>query len=293
MGKGGATMPLTGIQSRVLTLLAGHRSSESHLAGATGIHLSPGTIRYSHDLDFFHETEEAVATAYRMDAEVLKKSGLNMEMVLSQPGFIRARIRDGTEELLIDWAKDSIWRFFPTVQLEDIGWILHPVDLAVNKVLALAGRDEVRDFIDTIYLHESVLPLGALVWAAAGKDPGLNPRMLLELLQRKGQISQEEIRRLDLRHPLDPGELRQKWKAALLDATEWIATRPPQEAGCLYTNPDTGLVVAPQPGQPVNVLRGQPHGILPRIRNLPAHSFSESPEMRLAIETFFQKAVRE
>jgi hypothetical protein len=47
---------------------------------------------------------------------------------------------------------------------------LHPIDLAVNKVLALAGRDEPRDLLDTLYQHREVLCLGALCWAACGKD---------------------------------------------------------------------------------------------------------------------------
>jgi hypothetical protein len=29
---------------------------------------------------------------------------------------------------------------------------LHPIDLAVNKLLALAGRDEARDFLDILSL---------------------------------------------------------------------------------------------------------------------------------------------
>jgi hypothetical protein len=158
-------MPLTPIQKEVLRLLAGNRSPESHLAGATGIHMSPETTRYSHDLDLFHASEEAVASAFKEDSDSLRENGYKIKLLLSQPGFIRAEIAKKDNSLRIDWAQDSIWRFFPPVQLEGVGWVLHPVDLAVNKVLALAGRDEPRDFIDTLYLHESVLPLGALAWA--------------------------------------------------------------------------------------------------------------------------------
>jgi hypothetical protein len=215
-----------------------------------------------------------------------------MEVLISQPGFIRAQIGKSGDSLLIDWAQDSIWRFFPAVQLEGIGWVLHPVDLAVNKVLALAGRDEPRDFLDTLYLNDTVLPLGALVWAATGKDPGMNPRMLLEMLERKGNISTEDIRRLDLSQPADPEALRAKWRAALADARSWIFSRPASEAGCLYTSPDNGLVIAPSAEEMYNVLRGEPGGVLPRIRDIPVKSFAESPEMRRSIERFFQKPIQ-
>jgi hypothetical protein len=31
---------------------------------------------------------------------------------------------------------------------ETFGYVLHPVDLALNKVMAAAGRREVRDLVD-------------------------------------------------------------------------------------------------------------------------------------------------
>jgi hypothetical protein len=285
-------MPLTPIQSEVLKLLADNRSPESHLAGATGIHLSPKTSRYSHDLDLFHATEEAVAEAYAKDSACLEQSGFAVKPLLSQPGFIRTQVNKANNSLLIDWARDSIWRFFPPVQLEGVGWVLHPVDLAVNKVLALAGRDEPRDFIDTLYLHASVLPLGALVWAAVGKDPGLNPQMLLELLQRKGRVSPDELRRLDLKKTPDPAALHEQWKSALHSAREWISQRPGDEAGCLYTQPESGLVFAPKPDEPAEVLWGKPGGVLPRVRDVPIRSFIESKEIRESLESFFQLPLR-
>lgn len=73
----------------------------------------------------------------------------------------------------------------PLVRDELGGLLLHPIDLAINKVLALAGRDEPRDFVDILFVHRSVLPLAGLSWAAVGKDPGLSPLSLLELLKRR------------------------------------------------------------------------------------------------------------
>jgi len=196
-------MPLTPLQTRILRLLAGNRSAESHLAGAAGIHLSPESLRYSHDVDFFHATEASVAEAFDGDVKALRNHGFEVAVLLSQPGYIRVQVRSGTEAILVEWARDSIWGFFPVVELEAVGHVLHPVDLAVNKVLALVGREEPRDLLDALYLHEKVLHLGPLIWAAVGKDPGLNPRMFLELVQRRRGLSAEELRRLDLRTSVD------------------------------------------------------------------------------------------
>jgi hypothetical protein len=38
----------------------------------------------------------------------------------------------------IEWTRDSAFRFFPLVGHDDFGLVLHPFDLATNKVLALA-----------------------------------------------------------------------------------------------------------------------------------------------------------
>lgn len=286
-------MPLSKIQLTVLRLISTNRSPQSHLAGATGIHMSPVSLRVSHDLDLFHDSEKTVADAYASDIQILKGNSYEVETLISQPGFIRARIQDASDSLLIDWARDSIWRFLEPVPLENIGWVLHPVDLAINKVHALAGRDEARDFLDTIFLHENVLPLGALIWAAAGKDPGLNPRMLLGLLQRKGHVPTEELKRLDLSEEIDFPALHHIWKQALADARLWIDQRPPDETGCLYTDPETGRLMAPTGDQPANILRGAPGGVLPAIHGVPARSFAESPALRSAIEEFFHQKIAE
>lgn len=66
----------------------------------------------------------------------------------------------------------------PAVQDETGGFRLLDVELATNKLLALAGRDEVRDYVGVLDAHERVLPLGAPnppVWAA-GPSPGLYSR---------------------------------------------------------------------------------------------------------------------
>ena len=82
--------------------------------------MSPESLRVSHDLDLFHDTEKAVADAYAGDIRILKDNNFAVETLISQPGFIRARIQDASDSLLIDWAQDSIWRFLEPVPLETL-----------------------------------------------------------------------------------------------------------------------------------------------------------------------------
>ncbi len=283
-------MPLTTIQKQVLFLLAANRSEDSHLAGAAGLHMSEKSPRRSADIDLFHDCEQAVAMAFKMDRQLLESNGYTLSLQFSQPGYIRAIASDRqSEQVRIDWAYDSVWRFMPAVKLENAGYVLHPVDLAVNKVLALIGREEPRDFIDVVYLHQRVLPLGALAWAACGKDPGLNPQMVLELLSRRGRIRPEELQRLDLAVKLDPVEQELIYRKALEEGRSWQDSRPPEEAGCLYRRPQTGCFFAPHDDEPCVIHRGSRKGVLPMPCTEKTY-VNEAAE-RTELESFFEQRI--
>src|ERR1035438_3854274 len=88
---------------------------------------------------------------------------------------------DGTR---LEWVVDSDYRFFPAMRDEMFGYVLHPVDLAINKAMAAAGRREVRDLVDLVTIHDAILPLGAVVWAAVEKASGFTPEGLIAEIRR-------------------------------------------------------------------------------------------------------------
>lgn len=115
---------------------------------------------------------------------------------------------------------------------DELGLTLHPFDLATNKVLALVGRLEVRDWVDVIESHERIQPLGYLAWAACGKDPGFSPGSILEHATRSGRYTSEEVGGLAFSsQPPDAASLSRKWKRMLADASEIITLLPPEEVG--------------------------------------------------------------
>lgn len=260
-------MPLTGFQAGLARLLAVNRTPDSYLAGGAAIHIEPDTTRYSNDLDYFQDSAERVANAYDEDHKLLLENGYRIIIDLQQPGYVRARVEKGEEATKIEWSHDSAWRFLPTLRHEEYGYRLHPIDLAVNKVLALVGRNEPRDFIDTLHVHENVLSLGALCWAAAGKDPGFTPLSLLELLRRRGKYRPEDFDRLMLTKPVDLPAMKREWMSALDSAETFIRSRPAEEIGCLYYSPGEERFVEPGPGAPGDAVThyGRPGGVLPRI----------------------------
>lgn len=258
-------MPLTDAQAAVARLLARNRTFDSYLAGAAAILIEPNTIRYSRDLDYFHDSEARVAEAFAADRQLLESEGYAVEVGLTQPGYVRAIVRRDNAATKVEWARDSDWRFMPTVRDERVGFVLHPIDLAVNKVLALAGRDEPRDVVDTIHLHRNVLALAALCWAACGKDPGFTPLSLLELLRRRGRVRAEELARLDLTGPIDLAALKQEWLAMLDSVAPFVATRPADHIGCLYFSPSRQAFVDPRHAPEAVPHFGRPGGVLPRV----------------------------
>ena len=257
-------MPLTAFQAAIAELLAVNRSSDSYLAGGAALHIEPNSKRYSNALDYFHDSEERVAKAVRDDTRLLEQSGYEVEVLMQQPGFARAIMRKGEEATKLEWAHDSAWRFLPTVRNERSGFQLSGIDLAINKLLALVGRDEPRDYLD---IHEAMdhLPLGALCWAAAGKDPGFTPAMLLDLLRRRGRYRPEDFARLHLAQPVDLPKLKLRWMAALDAAEHFFSTRDPSEVGCLYYSRLLGKFVGPRPGDEVVPHYGRPGGVLPTV----------------------------
>jgi len=263
-------VPLTTFQQQLLADLAtGSPPDTGYLAGGAALHFEPNSTRFSHDLDFFHDSVERVALAFARDSATMGAAGYALRVAVSQPGFVRATVTRRGESTRIDWAHDSAWRFMPLVRDPLGGLLLHPVDLAINKVLALVGRDEPRDFVDALFAHDRILPLGALSWAAVGKDPGFTPLSLLELLKRAGRYRPEDFSRLDLRVPFDLVAARESWRAALDGADIFCRSRPPDEMGCLYWSRAEERFVMPQleesgSGDIVPHF-GTPGGVLPTV----------------------------
>lgn len=231
-------MALTAFQCEVLRLLAAQRRErgESYVAGGTALNQLLAAPRVSRDIDFFHDTQEAVTAAWESDGSLLRAKGYGVEMVRALPSFFEARVTRGPERTLMEWSRDSAFRFFPLVEDPLLGLTLHPFDLATNKVLAMAGRREPRDWIDLMTCDEKLQPLGYLVWAACGKDPGFNPRSLLAEASR-AHYSQAELDLLAFDGPRpDAAPLSARWHEMLDAAREVSGMLPPAEVGkCVVT----------------------------------------------------------
>jgi hypothetical protein len=232
-------MALTEFQREICRLIAAHRiaQGESYIAGGAALNALTGAARVSRDLDLFHDTQSALQATWIADRSLLASGGFEIQVLRERPSFVEARVARGPDAVLMQWVQDSAYRFFPLVEHAELGLVLHPFDLATNKVLALVGRLEPRDWIDVITCHERIQPLGCLAWAACGKDPGFSPPAILEQAGRSGRYSQDEVRELSFDGPPpDAAALSRTWHGMLAEANDMIGRLPAHEAGrCVLT----------------------------------------------------------
>jgi hypothetical protein len=227
-------MALTEFQRTLCRLIAANHleRGEAYVAGGVALNLLTEGKRISRDIDLFHDTLEALDATWQADRRLLEHYDYELRSIHERPGYVEAVVAKGQDAILVQWTRDSAFRFFPLLQHEELGLVLHPFDLATNKVLALAGRLEIRDWIDMITCHEQIQPLGYLVWAACGKDPGFSPLTIMEEAGRSGHYTNAELEGLSFEGPApDIADLLRKWHLMVREACEIVKVLPAGQVG--------------------------------------------------------------
>ncbi len=229
-------MPLGKFQSEVLRVLARGRSPDSYIAG--GVALNRDGPRYSDDIDIFHDSEARLEAAAKADAAALAAAGCMVGWGRVREGKREAAVSRGREAMPREWVTDAAFRFFPTQPDELFGYVPHPVDLATNKAAAAADRRVARDIVDLLTIHDSILPLGAVVSAAVGRFPGLTPEEMLAEIVRHSRFTAEEFRALATDGPVDATDLHRRIRSMIEDAESFVAKLPSEAVGFVFLDGD-------------------------------------------------------
>jgi hypothetical protein len=187
-----------------------------------------------------------VAQASKLDAAVLQEHGYTLQWIRREPAIYAILAERAGETTKLEWVADSDFRFFPTIPDNTFGYLLHPVDLATNKVAAAYGRREPRDVVDLLTIHEKILPLGAVVWASAGKALGFTPEGIINEIRRMARYTEADFRRVASDPPIDPGATMRRLHEVLAEAEAFVIRMPTEKAGLLFLK--DGHVVQPDPG---------------------------------------------
>lgn len=148
--------------------------------------------RLTHDVDLFTEGDDReallVAAALRTALEQLGLTTTDAERPPLDHRFVALDPANGQECLVEVFADGG--RLQQGVTL-DIGNVLHPDDLAADKVLALWGRARPRDFFDVHALLQLYGP-SRLLELAASKDAGFTADTFLDALNAIKRLTPDD-----------------------------------------------------------------------------------------------------
>ena len=159
------------------------------LAGGAALIVRGDVNRLTRDLDFFAESADAVDRCLPALEQALGANGLRVERRQIGHGFARLVVHGEGEETIIDLGADA--RLLPAEKTAH-GLVLSSKELAIDKVLAIFGRAEARDFVDLAVL-EPRYGLVDLLRQAAEKDPGFQPQVFRQMLGGFHRLQRDEF----------------------------------------------------------------------------------------------------
>lgn len=170
---------LTPLQQRVRSIIAVLPEADAVALAGGGALIVHGIVdRATTDLDFFSPTDVDVCIFAAATRSALEQEGLRVATERSSPEFVRLLVNDGNDELSIDIGISG--RAYPSMPTPQ-GRVLAAEDLAGDKLLALFGRAEPRDFID-VYALSARFDVTDLYGFAADKDHGFSLEHLRDAL---------------------------------------------------------------------------------------------------------------
>ena len=157
------------------------------LCGGTALAAAYLGHRRSEDLDLF-TGERDITEGLGAFRGALDAHGLPHHVEPHQVGRTFARIFAGDRPVKVELACDNPFRLEPSgARLEGM-----PVrslrDLAADKVLALFGRAEVRDFVDVYQLLRTHFDWSELLDLARRKDPGFSEEWFVRALRQVDRV---------------------------------------------------------------------------------------------------------
>lgn len=181
---------LTSFQERIAAIISGLAEAEGFaLAGGGALIVRGDVDRGTRDLDFFGLTPESVNELAPAVELALTAEEIDVTTLLSNNGFVRLVASQGYERCEIDLAADA--RLFP-IDTRPTVPTLTGEELAVDKVLAIFGRAEARDFIDFAAV-EPKYGFERLCELAAEKDRGFSAHVFGEMLYRFDRLQRREF----------------------------------------------------------------------------------------------------
>jgi len=195
----------------LLAILNAHKVRYLVVGGyAVSFHAQP---RATKDLDLLVQPDLPNATAlYRALAEFGAPFDNLTPGDFSEPGSF---LRMGTPPLMVD--------ILPEISGVDF-------DAAWSR--------RVDAPVDLVTIHETILPLGAVIAAAVGKFPGTTPEEMLAEITRHSRFTAAEFQALATDRPIDVRDLHRRIRGMIEQAERFIAGLPTDAIGVVFLDGD-------------------------------------------------------
>lgn len=209
---------LTPLQKQFLEIFATlPDQSQFYLAGGTALAEYYFGHRLSYDLDIFTGMDGLVQPTSFQIEKVCAENNLPIKVVRRFATFVEFLVGD---ELKVDLALDSPFRFGPTILSETGVQVNNYEDLSTDKLLAYFGRSEPRDAIDLYFILQKE-SIEVLMKQAAQKDTGFDAYWFAIALNRCEKFPDElerwPVKMLKSINPKDLKSSFQKSAVELLD----------------------------------------------------------------------------
>jgi hypothetical protein len=204
---------LTPLQRSFLSLFSRLADKDQfYLTGDTALAEYYLGHRLSFDLDLFTGSDGLVLPVSYQVEEAGKTGGLKISVVRRFATYVEFLVTDHHNELKVDLALDSPFRFEPPVASAD-GFLVNDYqDLRVDKLLALYGRAEPRDAVDMYFILQKE-PLEQLLPQATQKDSGFDLYWLAVALNRCAAFPDEPERwPVKMLVPFEPVKIKAYFK---------------------------------------------------------------------------------
>jgi len=219
---------LTHLQKKILLHFSKLPDQEAfYLTGGTALSAFFLNHRRSNDLDFFTNVEQVIQPISQELETSLKNEGFSVERLRALHSFVELSVSSGDESTVVHFALDSPFRFEQPATLEEIPGLKIDslIDIATNKLLALFGRAELRDFVDIYFILKEHFNKIDLVEKSAQKDPGFDLYWLGVAMERINDFSDDSPDLHLLTRPCSMNQLREFFTGWRRDILKEITKR--------------------------------------------------------------------
>lgn len=164
--------------------------SEFFLTGGTALSAFYLGHRYSLDLDFFTADPSAVARVPALMQNIAQNLAVEVTFTRTLDSFLECFLRSGNDERVeMDFVLESPFRLQPLEKHPELNILVDNLtDIACNKLAALFGRAEPKDFVDVYFLCQEHFSFDQLLELTRQKHLGVDDYWLAVALRRVARV---------------------------------------------------------------------------------------------------------